>query len=515
MVFFLVLAILGPTLPFLFGRIMIIQIFNQNQRMMYREVLIAGDLSPDDVSRASNQLGAFQSFAQTWTLLPYGRSPPDTVEFTEGNDTVYFAQPTLSQFIPGGSGSGTFDANKTASLNLRNNPNNTLASLMDSPQNSMGRLLRYPQWGVRIRCQKLPNPTANLIPQSNLNFTYAFLPQDFLRGLFASHGADLPPSLTKPDLRLLDKNDTIPASIDPLNVSYLIKWYDNGVAHSFHTRTILDTGTGTQGWTTVETVLIRLNTSYTPSGRFPVYSNRSIPDANGAETRIGYDAAVCMEKYEPWIVEAYNTSVGSPTILRIVGRGFGNTSLPSGKIQGYPVQNTRNLNTTNKNPAFFVAHDNSVNQIVKDNGRDFSYVPSPTAVSFTDGAGPEGYIELSPDRFAVIRARVDAANVLPFLAGSGHIVAQSYPDRTLAYVTYEQWQLIGLPMLVLLLGIIGELFVPTLPLNVPRRGFGVYSWLTLFHSQELRLEVTHDLDRLMSLEELEKKLSDKEIKFVV
>lgn len=92
-------------------------------------------------------------------------------------------------------------------------------------------------------------------------------------------------------------------------------------------------------------------------------------------------------------------------------------------------------------------------------------------------------MELNPDRFAVIRARVDAANVLPFLAGSGQIVAQSYPDRTLAYVTYAQWQLIGLPMLVLLLGIIGELFVPTLPLNVPRRGFGVYSWLTLFHSQ--------------------------------
>jgi hypothetical protein len=88
-------------------------------------------------------------------------------------------------------------------------------------------------------------------------------------------------------------------------------------------------------------------------------------------------------------------------------------------------------------------------------------------------------------------------------------------------------------MLVLLLGAIGELFVPTLPLNIPRRGFGVYSWLVLFQSQvrgfgpiervnpalldiqELRFEVAHDLDRSMSLEELEKRFSDKEIKFVV
>jgi len=43
--------------------------------------------------------------------------------------------------------------------------------------------------------------------------------------------------------------------------------------------------------------------------------------------------------------------------------------------------------------------------------------------------------------------------------------------------------MIGLPALVLVLGIIGELFVPTLPLDVPRRGFGVYSWLALLQSE--------------------------------
>ncbi len=35
-------------------------IFEQNQRLVYREVLIAGDLSPGDVERATRQLGAFQ-----------------------------------------------------------------------------------------------------------------------------------------------------------------------------------------------------------------------------------------------------------------------------------------------------------------------------------------------------------------------------------------------------------------------------------------------------------------------
>jgi len=99
--------------------------------------------------------------------------------------------------------------------------------------------------------------------------------------------------------------------------------WQNGLAHSFHSR-LVDTGTiSSQGWTTVETALIRLNTSFTPSGRFPVFSNDRL-DANRVETRIGYDAAICVERFEPCIIEAYNTSVGLPAwiILRVVDKGY-------------------------------------------------------------------------------------------------------------------------------------------------------------------------------------------------
>ena len=344
---------------------------------------------------------------------------------------MYLAQPSTSQLIPGGSGLGTFNANQTASLGLNDNPNNTLALLTGAgaPNEGTGQLLRYASSveglsrfpdisipldipsgvsGYTARSCLTPKLTceptyhalkADLlilprrIPFSNQSFTYAYLPQDFLRGLFAEYGMPLPVSLTKPDLTLRDPNDAIPAEIDPSEISYLseflfslstpftsdshtaVKWWNNGVAHSFHTRTILDTGA--IGWTTVETVLIRLNTTYTPSGVFPVYSNVTT-DTNGLPTSIGYDAAVCVERYEPWVVEVYNTTVGSPTTLRIIEKFNGNTSLPSGKIRGNPLETTRYLNTTGKNPAFYVAHDNSINQMVKDNGRDFFYVPSPT-----------------------------------------------------------------------------------------------------------------------------------------
>jgi len=78
--------------------------------------------------------------------------------------------------------------------------------------------------------------------------------------------------------------------------------------------------------------------------------------------------------------------------------------------------------------------------------------------------------------------------------------------------------------------------VPKLPLNIPRREFGVYSWLALFqsqvcgfgrvsfagwltghidvHVQELRVEAAEELDKCMTLGELEESFSDKRVKFV-
>jgi len=53
----------------------------------------------------------------------------------------------------------------------------------------------------------------------------------------------------------------------------------------------------------------------------------------------------------------------------------------------------------------------------------------------------------------------------------------------LAYATYKPWKLIVPLVLVLILGTIGELFVPALPFGVPRREFGIYSWLALLQSQ--------------------------------
>lgn len=83
---------------------------------------------------------------------------------------------------------------------------------------------------------------------------------------------------------------------------------------------MIRSGADGKGWISVENVVVRLNTTYTPSGKFSRYSDQSVPDVAGDPTYIGYDAAVCLELFEPWILETYNTTVGLPSSLRIVDK---------------------------------------------------------------------------------------------------------------------------------------------------------------------------------------------------
>ena len=119
-----------------------------------------------------------------------------------------------------------------------------------------------------------------------------------------------------------------------------------------------------QGWATLTTVFIRLDTGDTPSGNFPVYADLSDTHSN---LTIGYDAAVCVQRYESWIVETYNASITSPSILRIVGKGNGSTPLlPSGNIRGTPIENTRYLNITGKYDAFSSAGREATKRMLTD-----------------------------------------------------------------------------------------------------------------------------------------------------
>jgi len=130
--------------------------------------------------------------------------------------------------------------------------------------------------------------------------------------------------------------------------------------------------TDPSGWTIVEVVLIRTANEYTPSGYFPTYSNSQ-------GYTIGFDAAVCVQKYESWIIEASNTSAASPSVLRVVGRGDGSVSMPpSGTIRGAPLPNIRYLNATEKDNPFHIGYRSGTDQLKSDNARvRHRYSPTP------------------------------------------------------------------------------------------------------------------------------------------
>lgn len=143
-------------------------------------------------------------------------------------------------------------------------------------------------------------------------------------------------------------------------------------------------------------------------------------------------------------------------------------------------------------------------------------MPSPTTVSFTGNTGPQGYTELSPESYADVRGKADASNLLPFLSGTQPIVVRTYPDVVLASASFQPAMLVGVLSGTLLLGALAGLFVPALPFDIPRRGFGLFSWVAALQGQELGGELAKgNINRHMDLDELEKTLGEKRVHFII
>ena len=135
-------------------------------------------------------------------------------------------------------------------------------------------------------------------------------------------------------------------------------------------------------------------------------------------------------------------------------------------------------------------------------------------ISFTDGQGPFGYTELSESYYANSRALADAGNLLPYFAGSGWSFAHRYDDKEVSSVTIILVNFAALIVIVLLFGLLSAFFVPRLPLDMPRRGFDLYSWMTAFAAQELVPDRKSRIGKLMELDEIMEDASDLKFRYV-
>ncbi|KLO16744.1 hypothetical protein SCHPADRAFT_198455 [Schizopora paradoxa] len=495
-IFFLFLVFFSSTLDFIFGRIVNIEPFTQRQYTEYEEVPIFGDLSDIDVLNSKSSANVMEGdFALTWTLMPFGSlaSLPNPVFFHYGNDTIYFAETYVSQLLVNGTGIGTFSGLSGKPVGGIGGSSNGNIVGMDEFSSSA---VQFPKWGIRIACSAIDDIESFMVPVSNVkSLTYVFVPRLLVQQLYGELHLQIP-NLPSPNMTEILYGDSINITVDSSAIVAAAKFSNNGVAHSLFSSPV-DMGGSGSGWTTIEVVSTRINDTYTPSGTFPLYGDPML-NATGSPTRIGYDAAVCVEAYEPWIVESINSTMTgmTPTSNRVVRSGAGFSAgldIGAGVVLGRLPNVTRQINSSGKGSVYSAAHDNSINQMLKDNGRDFWYVPSPMMVSFSGGSGASGYKSLSASQYATARATADATNVLPYLAGSKQIVGRRYQDLVFATASVNDTFAVITLGVIFVVGIISASCVPRLPLGVPRRGFDLLSWLSVLYGDNLSAQLPIDM----------------------
>ncbi|KDQ10054.1 hypothetical protein BOTBODRAFT_500583 [Botryobasidium botryosum FD-172 SS1] len=504
---FIATCVLTSILPFFLARIIGIDIRDVRQGKNWSQISVIGDLSATDIANAEAEKPFIEDWIRTWTLHSVSSSLnlPHAISFPWGSDKVFFSEAYKSQLVKNGSGFGTF-------VDIDEIKNKTGSSSVESASDDeMGSVLRWPRWGVRVRCASLPNPQTNIVMASPSGSDYAYIPRTVISSLFTSLSMPVPPELTVPFSNAsLEAGDSPPAGMNTSQIAYVAPFPIDGVGFSFKSEPLLEIGEDGSGWVQLEVIMVRLNTSLTPQGVYSAYFTNST-------VRLGYDVAVCVEIVEPYVLDVYNGTYGVPNSLSILEKS--NTvlgkALTGVKGKEKPAPNlVFALNSTGKGDAWVVAHDNSRNVMLKDNGRDKPYVPSPTAVSFTNGTGPEGYTKLDPARVANVLAESDASNLLPYLVGTEPILAHQYLDRTVAYTQIDPWILLAFIGIVLVFGVLGTMFVPTLPLGLPRRNFGTASFVML-RGEGLPPRKVDASWEGEELEDLEQRLGNSRLRFGV
>jgi hypothetical protein len=116
------------------------------------------------------------------------------------------------------------------------------------------------------------------------------------------------------------------------------------------------------GWSSVEGFMVRLDQRFASKADFAVHKKVSVSDKWGSHSDIdvGFDAIVCVQLYEPWVVEVYNSTSGGPKTLSVLGPGRIATDKEKVKERrrGSESQANHTLSSVGKFQAFEAARTN-------------------------------------------------------------------------------------------------------------------------------------------------------------
>ncbi|KAH7338682.1 hypothetical protein B0J17DRAFT_658041 [Rhizoctonia solani] len=509
-VLFLVTATVAASLVFALGRVVDIYTVQQTQTKEYYEAVVAGDISAEEIARATTVLNdTLSKVAYTWTITPLSsaqhvptdryfylnRTEKDGNVFKTTMETIHFAETFASQLDPEHpSGFGTYqNQSQIGGLGSSETTKSAGTEAGKGPTTkAVGQIVRWPRWGSRIGCRLIENLERYLTPHSTrANMTYLFIPWTSVNNIFDDMGLSPPTAANFRPVNFtafMEGADTPNVTASESEVALMSKWWDNGVTHSFDWVPV-HRGEDGNGWVSIEIIMVRLNQSYTAdNSSFQVFGELG---SDQTRTRIGFDAAICVEEVRGYVLDAYNSSAGSPISisLQYSGTQLNTSALSLGqdpskhevpKRIGQPLSTSglrHNISSAGKFAVYNASHYNARNIMLKDNGRDWWFAPNPTVVAFGGGNSPTQYTKLNAENVAKILANSDSQHLLPYLVGSQPVLAHVYPDKTVAYTyIYTAWLAVILAI-VLVNGIVVSVFVPRLPLGVSRRDIGVTSWL--------------------------------------
>ncbi|CAD6886372.1 unnamed protein product, partial [Tilletia laevis] len=405
----------------------------QPQYQRFDALSVAGDLTGADISAAEALIPFYKDYIRSWTLR--STSPIDRPSIVklplpdQRDQNVYFTEVLHDHFSADYEGYGTFTSEThTASKNettqaqddsdkSKNGDQSTTLILNDGTEVPLRR---------NTHCQRLENLSRYLVPdiaQSRNSSvddrkSVFFLTHELLGSVLSTLNVSLPSSYKKPaDLNTTygDLHNVLPAGLKAADVAATKPFGANGVAQAFWSKPLRaedeppesDPGSAGRGWVWLEVILIRLNQTLAgPGAHFGMVAN--VSDQEGRFGNVGFDIGLCVERCDPYVVEVYQglNSVRSASIVRQAD----NLTLDSGQPRSSLVsaEMTSNLSSKGKFVAYEIAHESARNALIKDNGRDHPWVPNPTLMSVSSGAGggPTGYGVLDPARLADMLANV-------------------------------------------------------------------------------------------------------------
>ncbi|GAB1525708.1 hypothetical protein RhiTH_008871 [Rhizoctonia solani] len=444
-VLFLVTATVAASLVFALGRVVDINTIQQTQTKEYYEAAVAGDITAEEIARATTILNdTLSQVRYTWTITPLSsaqhvptdryfylnRTEKDANVIKTTIETIHFAETFTSQLDPDHPfGFGTFqNQSQTAGLTLSEAGKSAGLDAGKGPTTkAVGQIARWPRWGSRIGCQVIEDLGRYLTPHSRpANMTYLFVPWKALDRIFEYMGLDSPPAAKFRPVNFtgfMEGEDRPNVTAQESEVALMSKWWDNGVTHSFSWFPV-NQGEDGNGWVSIEIVMVRLNESYTaPNSSFQVYGELGNRENR---TRIGFDAAICVEEVRGYVVDAYNSSAGSPVSLALKYHGTQlNTSMPTigqdaskhevPKRIEEPLSQPGvepGISSANKFAVYNASHYNARNIMLKDNGRDWWFAPNPTVVAFGGGNSPTEYTQLNAENIARVMANSDSQHLV-------------------------------------------------------------------------------------------------------